>query len=506
MSERYNNSMDILSKIIPCKDYIDNKISDVFYGTNESGLDFSRKDMNRFKAYNSTFNDCKFNGAACDASVFQNISFVSCDFSGATFQDVRFTNCRFIDCYAKAVNFSRSRFIESEIENTTIIMSTLHQCYLERCSIAGGDYHTATLDGSKIIDSKIQNVDLSRLNLEFVLISNIAIEGNVILPPYQVAYILNGVKYAMENTNKYVLRTDNGVISGELFIDQLDLLLDFYKRRDEYFPTANILLAKGQADNALELIEKGIRSSIDVKDFRMLKNYCWMLKEASSVSIDIKHDIYKTISSYINSITMTQSEYYSYTLYMGEIRELLMNSLPGQPRLEIVICTDFMQNDLDKVYELFNFITDVMSETKSNNHVDFIEIRHNSPYEIILSCIDGVPELMYAVATIYLIVSKVIPKLLDVSKQSLEIAQQAQELHYNRIFKQHEMDSWKLETERKKLENEKIRLENLKLTKELRLSEPTIIGINEIRHTISASSISDTGNVPTSALMGDYRR
>ena len=113
---------------------------------------------------------------------------------------------------------------------------------------------------------------------------------------------------------------------------------------------------------------------------------------------------------------------------------------------------------------------------------------------------------MRAVATIYLIVSKVIPKLLDVSKQSLEIAQQAQELHYNRIFKQHEMDSWKLETESKKLENEKIRLENLKLTKELRLSEPTIIGINEIRHTISASSISDTRDVPTSALMGDYRR
>ena len=506
MNNQREKPTDILSQKMPCKDYMESKIGIVLNGTKEHGLDFTRKDMNRIKVYNADFDKCVFIGVACDASVFQNVSFVSCDFTGATFQDSNFTNCMFIDCHIESANFSRSTFINSKIINSTVVMSTMHQGYLEKCCIIGGNYHTATFNGTKIIDSEIQDIDLSHLNLEFIMILGVTLKGSVILPPYQVAYIINGMEFAVKYPNKYVIGTDNGEITGDDFISLLHDLQEFYEIRGEHFPVANILLCQRDVQKAIDVIKDGIQSSMNIKDFRMVKNYCWMLKETSLISIDEKHIIYREINSHINTIHLTQSEYYSYTTYISEIRELLMNSIPSQPRLEIVISTDFSQKDIEKVYELFDFITEVMSKTKSNSHVDFIEIRHNSPYEIILSCVDNVPELMYAVATIYFIISKVIPKLLDVSKQSLEIAKQAQELHYDKLFKKHEIASWEIEAEGKKLENEKIRLENLKLSKELRLSEPTIIGINGIRHTISASSISDIENIPTTALMGDYKK
>lgn len=496
----------LLNKKLPCKDYFDNKIRAVFKETKEIGVSFSRQDMNRFEAFDAMFKDCDFGGAACNDSKFRNVCFISCDFSGATFQDASFTDCIFINCNAEAVNFSRSKFINTKIKNATLKMSTLHQCYFENCYISGGSYHTANLYGTSIIKSSVRNIDLSQLDLEFIMILEITLEGTVVLHPYQISYIINGLIYAINNTDKYTIRTDVGLKSGKYFIQQLNLLIDFYNARNEFFPIANILLSMEQIEEAINIITEGIGYSIDIKDFRMLRNYCWLLKETSSVSINKKHEIYRTISSFINSISLTKSEFYLYTTYMGEIREFLLNSLSGKPRLEIIINTSFIDDDIENINELFKCFTKILDKTKSSDHVDFIEIRHNSPYELIISCIDSLPQLLYIIAVFYFFLSNAIPKLLDVVDKVLDIIEKKQNIRYTRIIRQHEINSWELEEKNKKLQNEKMSLEIQKLIKDLELSKPTILGIDEIRHTISASSISDTKSIPTSTLMGQYKK
>ena len=208
-------------------------------------------------------------------------------------------------------------FFNDEIIESKITLSTLHQCFIESCCIKDGDFHTSTFNGTKIINSVVNELDLSHLNLEFVMISGLSLEGKVVLPPYQIPYILNGIKYAINNTEKFKVYTDKGMRSGEYYINQLSLLQDYYKSRNELFPVANILLSKGLINDAINIIDEGIHASIDTKDFRMLKNYCWLLKESPDVSIGKKHDIYRKINTYVNSIPLTQSEYFSYTTYIN---------------------------------------------------------------------------------------------------------------------------------------------------------------------------------------------
>lgn len=501
-----SNNESIVFEKLPCKDFMDKETIIVLNRAELCEISFYRKDLNRLEIQDAVLDRCDFKGVACDASKFQNVSFISCDFSGATFQDSSFVNCRFINCISEATNFSRSVFFDSEIIESKITLSTLHQCLFESCCIVGGDFHTSTFNGTKIINTKVKELDLSHLNIEFVMISGLLLEGNVVLPPYQIAYMLNGMSYAIDNTDKFQVYTDKGIMPGEYYIEQLSLLQNYYESKKEFFPLANILLARKQIKDAISIIDEGIHDSIDTKDYRMLKNYCWLLKETSEVSIGEKHEIYRKINTYVNSIPLTQIDYFSYTTYMGEIRELMLNSISGQPRLEISIYTVFSQNNVQNIYELISTITEVVNNTKTNRHVDFIEVRHNSPYEIVLSCIDNAPELLLVVSTLYFSISKGIPKLLEVAKQSLELVKTAKEIRFDSAYKKHEMEEWSIETERKKQEVEKIKLENMKLSNEIKLSESTIAGINGIRHTISASSISDTKDIPSSVLMGDYKK
>lgn len=505
-----DKSKDIQKELmakLPFKDLLQNTSAVAFQGGIVKNQSFYRKDMNRFETNNTTFQNCSFYGAACDASRFYNTTFISCDFSGATFQDARFINCVFKNkCFAEAMNFSRSMFIGCQIYGFEISLSTLHQCYFEQCQIIEGTYNTCTLDGTKFIKCNMSDIDLSHLNLEFVTIEDLSFDGSVTLPPYQIAYIINGMQYAINNLNTYDVQTDDGKVNGSYFVSQIPLLDQFYRSKRMHFPLANVLLGKGQTEDALKEIQIGIEESLDLKDFRMVKNYCCLLKETPSISISEKQKAYKKITSYADIIDLNREEYYLYIQYIGQVKELLINNVSNQSRLEIVINTDFEENDLNHVYELYKFFMYAFEQARSEQHIDFIEIRHNSPFQIALTYIDSIPEIIGILAFIYGVISKGIPKILDIVQQCQEIYSTNLENKHKRELNSLDKEEKQLDIQKKHAELQKIMLENKGLENELELSTPTILGINEIRHTISCNSVADTNKIPRSILMGTHKR
>lgn len=176
-------------------------------------------------------------------------------------------------------------------------------------------------------------------------------------------------------------------------------LAAYYFEHNEYFPLANILIAEKQYDKAFQYIRMGIEQAFDYSDFRMIKHYCRLACQSDVfVSHQLK-DLYNLITklSYDNKFDL--NEFHSYMLHIGTIRELLLNnSYNNLQCVELVIKTNIDKDDLTSINELYNQINVILRKECSYQHIDSIELRHNSPYELYITCIDAIPQSSFLVA------------------------------------------------------------------------------------------------------------
>lgn len=365
---------------------------------------------------------------------------------------------------------------------------------------------TSTLDSTKLAYCSLSDIDVSHLNAEYMIIKEVTMDSSVILPPYQIAYIINATEFSVKNPDSFSIYTDDGIKSGRYFLSQIPLLQEYYLKEKKHYPLANLLLGIGKTEAALNEIYDGIEEAVNYTDFKMIKNYCQLLNDSQKVSITERKNIYKKIVNSVARKNLKDHEFHSFIQYIGVIRELLVNNIPNQSRLEIVINTDFQQSDKEHIYELYEFIESIIDKWCSEQHVSYVEIRHNSPFQLVVTCIDSIPDIITILTVIYGGLSVAIPKVLDIIQQLQAINLTKNEMSYNEKYRNLELEEKKLDIEQKRISLKKSTLENKKLEQEIKLSTPTIIGVNEIRHTISSDSITSLEKIPANILIADNKR
>ena len=393
--------------------------------------DYSRKSLKRINANNCRFNGSIFRAVAATGARFSNVQFVRCDFSASNFQYCYFDNVNFCGgSFATGANFSHSIFIECHFNQINIKECTFFDCQFQNCTFLMSSINSITLENSTFFYCTVNNIDLAHLNLEFTQIVG-TIMNQVILPPYQLAYVIGAPSYLLSTKDSIFIYTDKGKITVKEYIDLYEDLIRYYYTHNEFFPLANILIGLSKFNKAFEFIQRGIREAFDYFDFRMVKHYCKLAISCSFFSHSQLKFLYDLITDLSYTKELGTKELHSYLINIGEIRELLLNSAEDKQRVEFIIKTDIEKDNLSGINELYNKINCIINDCCSQEHIDSIELRHNSPYELLLTCIDTMPSILTLIPTIY--------GLLMIGGKALDVYQkfaEARRIHQeNEIFK-----------------------------------------------------------------------
>ncbi len=470
-------SVSKVKELLPDKDVYNGQLFQKFVKTKVT-QDFTRKSLKRINVKKTKFEKCLFVAAAGTGSKFTESVFSGCDFTGSNFQDCYFNKCSFKShTIIRGANFSHSIFIDCTFEKSIINQSTLYDCRFENCTFVACEISSDTTENSVLYNCTIRQVDLAHINLEYMQIKKIHME-NVKLPPYQIAYIIGAPYYIRNTSDKVMIHTDKGDMDTHKYKSLYKDLSVYYYSQHEFFPLSNILIALEKYDDAFEYIKMGIEEACDYFDFRMIKHYCRLVCSDDIYSSKKLKEIYDMIMNLSYNNNWDLNILHSYMLNIGEIRELLLNNSSGyKQRVEILIKTNIEKDDLTSINELYNEINILIRENCSLTHVDSIELRHNSPYELYITCIDMLPEIMALLSSIYGVLA-IGNKFLDVFKNFEEVRRICQEnsLH-------------KYQKEEKELDIELKRLELIAKKEEMNNKKTSsIYTVTEIEHNIKCNT------------------
>lgn len=456
--------------------------------------DYSRKSLKRINANHCRFNKSVFKAVAAVGSRFSDVRFYECDFSASNFQYCYFDNTVFArKSFASGANFSHSVFIECNFEEINIKESTFFDCQFQGCTFISGSINSITLENSTFYNCTIKKTNLAHLNLEYTQIAEILME-DVILPPYQVAYVIGGPSYLFTTKDKIFTYTDKGDVAVAEYIKLIDDLIIYYHSQYDFFPLANIMIGLSKYEEALTYIQRGIREAFDYFDFRMVKHYCKLAISCKSFSHIQLKSLYDIITELSYQKELGVKELHSYFINIGEIRELLLNTAGNKERAEFIIKTSIDKDDLESVNELYNRINHILKEHCSEEHIDSIELRHNSPYELMITCIDTVPHLMILIPAIY--------GLLMVGGKALDVYQR-----FGEVRRTHQMNAlFKYEKKLKELE---IMEKEQEMEAKKKISQLNLLGmasISEIEHNIICNTLQVANNIPTEYLHSKYTK
>ena len=466
----------------------------LFQVTNNADIscDYTRKSFKRVHATNCRFDKSIFKAAAGIGARFVNVYFTSCDFSGSNFQYCYFSNTNFSnDTLIKGANFSHSIFTNCHFNQILIHESTFFDCQFQNCIFFTSNIRSVTFENSVFYNCTIIETDLSHLNLEYTHFSDVSMK-KVTLSPYQVAYIIGAPTYLRATKDIVYIYTDKGNITALQYNKLIDDLVKYYYSQNEFFPLANIMISLTKYEKAMNYIQRGMRESFDYSDFRMVKHYCRLAISCNSFSHTQLKNLYELITDLSYRKELNVNELHSYFINIGEIRELLLNRAQNMERVEFVIKTNIDKDDLAGINDFYNKISDILKQCCSEEHIDSIELRHNSPYELLVICIDSLPAILKLIPSMY--------GLLVVGSKALDVYQK-----FGEARKIHQQNSlYKYDKRLKELEI--IEKEQKMIAKETgRKQKGTgIMLVSEIEHSIKCSNLNLVNDLPPEYLHYKY--
>ena len=481
-NEQIQKSLFRLNKCLPDKDVKNGLLFQPLCNTTIS-QDFSRQSLKRINVTKCDFVDCKFNGSAATGAKFSDTLFHNCDFSGSNFQYCFFIRVRFAcSSIIKGANFSHSVFIECKFDNIEIIESTLFDCFFENCDFFDSIIKTNTMENSTICNCLVQNVDLAHINLEYMKFDRVKMK-NVTLPPYQIPFIIGAPTYLKNSDDEIYIYSDNGNITRNMYSNMYnDLAIYFYNQKN-YFPLANLYIAEENYADAIECIKFGIEEACDYFDFRMIKHYCRLACSIKEITHKQLKDLFDTITNLSYNSSWDLNILHSYMLNIGEIREILLNNSEDRYCAEIVIKTNIDKDDLQSINSLYNQVNMIIKEKCSCSNINSVELRHNSPYELYITCIDALSNVLVLLSTMY--------GLFTVGNKTLDFIRKIQETiggHQQNKLSKIEIELKEEELKQAKIDTELKKSELMKVSKQTNIIIPSVV---EMEHILKCSSIDD---------------
>ena len=243
--------------------------------------DFSTKNLRQSFFHECTFDGVNYQDSGLAGSLFVNSKFYESNLTNTNFQSCDFRNCKFenISEGLKYTRFSKSIFTNSSFNKCVFNGTLMNDTVFTDCIFTNCSWVPVAIENTIFKNTILQNVKFKSMNFEFSTFDNIQLD-NVKLPFPTIPYIYNGLNYLVSTSDNVRItsaKKKEGLTINE-YIEQLENLCAFYKYTHNYFPLTNILICKKLYKEAFASVINGISISIELRRFRMLRNYCKQLK------------------------------------------------------------------------------------------------------------------------------------------------------------------------------------------------------------------------------------
>ena len=354
---------------------------------------YIRKSMKRSNIHNIDYLDCTFTNVAFADSFFHEVGFINSKLDGNSFVYSNFVNCNFSNGDKKllcsANNFSQSNFTNCTFHKFELTSSGLLQCLFNNCKFENGCLKSSTMEGSRFLGGVMSEYDLSHMNVEFIELTDILLK-NVSFPFYQFPYVIGMADYILENNDTITLYADDLKVSMQEYIDQISNLILFYEDKNEYFPICNLQIASNERESAQKSLLRGIDSSLEKTDFRMVKYYCRLAQRHSLLDEVTAQRILNRIEDELTKEHLLPEQLNECITHVGEIRRLIKREKRNKVHYNFRIRTNINKEDesgLAYINSLCNNLNTALSRNPSYHEGFEVAVSNYSPFEIAVDII-----------------------------------------------------------------------------------------------------------------------
>lgn len=334
----------------------------------------------------SIFKNCKFTGGILDAAIFDECLFFNCNFSGYTLKSTSFCKSEFIECIMNSMSLDACFF-------TDVIFNEFE---FNKCDISDIIWENA-----KFLKCLFKDTLLQKLNFEFTYFANNHFDHSSI-PFASIPFVFGGIEYILNTEDEVYIKTihpayEDNKMSKMQYIDLLPDLLLFYKKTLNYFPLANIYLGIGKIQDGIEAIKNGLEFWFNLHNYKIMYYLC-ELANVYDFSIENRKKIYEIIEK-CNCI-IQKSDIWDkqkrWNVQKLKMRECLLNShsIP-YVTLEFVTSIECSNYSL-----LADFMQTVEQYLIPSNGYYSLEVRHNSPFDLLYTIFADEQTLFNAVVGI----------------------------------------------------------------------------------------------------------
>ena len=364
---------------------------------------FEKQNQRRSYFLNCVFDDASFINSGFTGSYFVNCVFKNCSLDFAIFDNCYFNNCKIYSdeiAILKAVSFCNTIFDNSEFRNCYFLSSSLTNINCKNVDFLNCTLDNIIWEGAKLINVGLENVQLTGTNLEFVFFENVRFI-NTNLPFASIPFAFKCLEHLMHSEYNVRVRsiTNEDGINKKAYLDLIPQLIIFYRHTNNYFPLANLLIAIGKTDEAFEEIKKGISFLVKIHEYRTLK-YFSILMRINNFSSNQKAEAFELINSELNKQFMSSTNIYNANIYLYEIRDNLLNDRE-QPYVTFEIYSNIQDNSENKLNLFLNSIETLISFLSPEEKY-YIEFRHNSPYQFLITFFSSTQNIVQLISIIYL--------------------------------------------------------------------------------------------------------
>ncbi len=432
---------------------------------------FSGDNLRRSYYKNSEIKGANLTNVGFSGSVFVSTDFYDCIINNTKLDFCELDDCTFTnseDIESVHLNFNESTICNSKFINLDMHAANFTNTIFDHVVFKDCTWKSLCLEGAVFRNTTLDNVKLNKLNFEFSFFDNIKM-NNVRIPFPTIPYIFNGIKYLMDTRDSITISSaasKNGSISVSEYLSNMNDLILFYTRTQNYFPLANIFIAQDKFDYAYSAILAGIKlSMIHMRNFRLVYYFCKLLQITEQFTFAQRSNAYRTIIDNSSLTNWRPLDFYNFNHYIDRIRNTLLNENQNN-FIVLTLNTNILCTEYEKICCVYQTIEDIIrliEKEKKQKITHYVEIRHNSPHEFFIKAISN-PDVLALLLEGINLVFLGIGKLINLHKEKKSEKMEEEKIS---ILKNIENNYNSQESEYLKKQNEQLMLEVAKLRQQL---------------------------------------
>lgn len=407
-------------------------------GTQSYSGNYYGHSLKRSNLRNCTFDNANFDHTSFCGSILSNILFKA----NCKFESVYMEQSTLVDTiFEKGIHMENCNFSNSYIKNMSLDSSEIRgvyfdNCLLKECSFVDCKIRASMFDGAFLANCSIINCNMRNLNIEFATIQNCDLSGTTI-SYYQLPYIIGIFSNSNIKDTLCVGIHNTETIPMDQYLKNINDSIVYFTSLEEYFPLANLYYAKKENEIAYNCIFNGIDKALLNNDIRMVENFCVLGQTYELLSIKDIQKILKEVDMKI------EKERYSsiYNLLLSKSYKLkgIVNLNQSKSKLEIVINTNIEAEQFDLVSMFCNDIDKIISKFLPDKVTTTYQLSHNSPFEIVLTCIGVTADLITIASPLYHYISKKMKKNIVITPELEEYIKTSNAMYMNSLNNQFDL-------------------------------------------------------------------